>query len=230
MFKKLYNIFKNYYGVTTIVVSTMAYAIVLLYFYFRSNLPLDMIYENSETVKIFFYLLVSSFLAVLTLIVGLYIILLLILPIIFCRLLTMREFKIWFFIVLGISTFLTILEFAKIILFTPFFAELYLEIHNSPKVFKSENGHFFTVFTEKDNVYKGYDLNKSLNNSSKRCEEILKLKDNLPSVFIYQLINKQTDDNYTIPYNISKIDGNLTQIEFEDALSSIQSYCRERGK
>lgn len=198
-------------------------AVVLLHFYYRSNLPLTIVYENSDINLIFMPLLLIAFVIIFA---SIYLFLLVIQLIITIYFKNIRMSLL----VLIIAICLTVYEFFKMSFFTPFFSELYLEIYNSPKVFKSENGHFYTVFTEKDNVYKGYDLNKSLNNSSKRCEEILKLQDHLPSVFIYQLINKQTDDNYTIPYNISEIDANLTQIEFEDALSSIQSYCKERSK
>lgn len=213
---------------SSVVTSLLMYVIVLVHFYFNSNLPIKIVTDNIAKDNVFFYLLSIPFLLFLIILPIVYFGILIIMKCIYNKL-TTEIYQLSFILSIVILILAAFFTFLKMSLFTPFFSQLYLEIYDSPKVFKSQNGHYYTVFDKKDNLYEVYDLNKSLDNSSMRCKEILK-KNELPSGLIYQLINKQTDDNYTIPYNISEIDANLTQIEFNDALSSIQSHCRERGE
>ncbi|MDD4856144.1 MAG: hypothetical protein PHQ22_04785 [Sulfuricurvum sp.] len=218
---------KNHYMKLISISSTLLFTFFLAILYFN-NIPVNIIFVNTNH----FLILTTLFLISITIIF--FIILLLFLVQIIYYLIQFKRQKITIEKLSNqlISIFFTV--FLAAIIYTAwlsptFVPTLYLEVLNYPKVFQNSNGHYYTVFSHTDDVYEGYDLNKSLM-SSNRYQEIQTSNITLPAELMYLLIKKQSDDNYTIPYNITKIDDNLTLLEFNQALSTIKTFSINQRK
>ncbi|WP_295053445.1 hypothetical protein [Sulfuricurvum sp.] len=218
---------KNHYVKLISASSTLVFTFLLTILYFNS-IPANMIFVNTNNFLLFTALFLILIAFLFFIILSLFLLQILYALIQFYRQkITIKNLSDR---LIGILFTVFLVAIIYVAWLSPTFVpKLYLEVLNYPKVFQNSNGHYYTIFSHTDNVYEGYDLNKSLI-SSNRCQEIEDTNITLPVDLMFLLIKKQPDDSYTIPYNITRIDDNLTLVEFNQALSAIKILCISQKK